>query len=386
MVIFVSEDDLWAVESSGGAARRVTSNPGSAVFPRLSPDGTRVAFSSRDEGPLEAYVIEVSGGRVRRLTWFGGTTTVVGWSQDGSAVLVSSDHQQPFPSLMSLWSVPLTGSPPTSFPYGPARSVAFEPAGNGVVIGRNTTDPARWKRYRGGSAGQLWVDRQGRGEFAKLIELDGSVAVPMWIGKRIYFISDHEGHGNIYSCTPTGRNLQRHTDHSDFYARYPSSDGRSVVYHAGADLWKLNLGDAQPMRLEVTLTSSRSNLNRKFEPAARRLESIDLHPKGEALAATARGGVYAMDLWEGAPRSLSEGSATRDRLATWLPDGERLVAVSDASGETPRRVSSRRYRRPSFTRCRRRETALARGCPGRSGPRCTSQSAPRGHDRQLEVR
>ena len=306
-VVFVSEDDVWAVPSTGGSARRITSNSGSAMLSRLSPDGSTVAFSSRDEGPLEAHVVDSAGGEVRRLTWFGGMTTVVGWTPDGSSVLVSSDHQQPFPSLMSLWSVPLDGGPPTALPFGPARSIAYAPSGRGVVIGRNTTDPARWKRYRGGTAGQLWVDRHGQGDFVKLIELDGSVAVPMWIGSRIFFISDHEGHGNIYSCTPTGRNLQRHTDHSDFYARYPSTDGVAIVYHAGADLWRLDVDATHPERLDVTLSSSRPNRSRKFEPATRHLESIDLHPLGQSLAATARGGVYTMDLWEGAPRGLSPG-------------------------------------------------------------------------------
>ena len=80
--------------------------------------------------------------------------------------------------------------------------MSFQRNGPGVVIGRNSFDPARWKRYRGGRTGSLWIDRTGDGEFEELVRLAGNLADPMWIGRRIYFLSDHEGVGNIYSVTP----------------------------------------------------------------------------------------------------------------------------------------------------------------------------------------
>ena len=60
-IIFVSEDDLWTVPSGGGIARRLTSGLGAASFPALSHDGKWVAFSGRDEGPLEAFVMPRRG-------------------------------------------------------------------------------------------------------------------------------------------------------------------------------------------------------------------------------------------------------------------------------------------------------------------------------------
>ena len=58
------------------------------------------------------------------------------------------------------------------------------------MIGRNTGDPARWKRYRGGTAGHLWIDRNGDGQFERFLsDLSGNIASPMWLernGPRIF--------------------------------------------------------------------------------------------------------------------------------------------------------------------------------------------------------
>ena len=167
-VVFVSEDDLWQVSSQGGRPRRLTAGPGTSTFPVLSPDGRRVAFTGRDDGPAEAYVLDLDGGSPRRLTWFGAFTATVGWSRDGTAVVVASDVGQPFRGYYHLHEVPLDGGPSRPLGMGPARAISFQPQGPGVVIGRNSGDPARWKRYRGGTAGTLWVDRRGDGEFAPL--------------------------------------------------------------------------------------------------------------------------------------------------------------------------------------------------------------------------
>lgn len=332
-IAFISEDDLWIVPASGGVARRLTSNRGSLSFPAFSPDGEWLAFTGRDDGPTEVYVMESDGGAPHRMSWLGGATQVSGWTRDSKSVIAATDWQQPFARWPHLVAIPLDGSPVCGFGWGPARNISFEPEGTGVVIGRNANDPARWKRYRGGTAGTLWIDRQGEGRFAQLIKLEGNIANPMWIGNRIYFLSDHEGHGNLYSCTPTGRSLTRHTHHEDYYARFPSSDGRRIVYHAGADLFIYDPNYEETEPVEVRIRSSRNQTTRKFVSASRNFESYDLHPEGHSLATVNRGGLFTMPLWEGAPRRYGTVSRTRYRLATYLSDGKSIVAVDDQDGE-----------------------------------------------------
>ncbi len=337
-VVFVSDDDLWAAatdpeEAGYGSARRLTANPGISAFPRFSPDGRTVAFTGRDDGPAEVYVMAADGGAPRRLTWFGATTQVIGWNRGGDAVLAASDWRQPFAGSLHTVEAPLDGRPPRPLPYGPARAIAFRPRSGGVVIGRNSGDPARWKRYRGGTAGTLWIDADGTGNFRELLRLDGNLASPMWIGARIYFLSDHEGHGNIYSCTPLGRRLKRHTHHDRFYVRFPSTDGTRIVYHAGADLYVFDPRSDESRKIETRIRSSRSQRVRRFVDPVGFMESFDLHPDGHSIAAIIRGGLFGMGLWEGAPVRYGPASAVRCRLGSWLPDGKRIVAVTDAGGD-----------------------------------------------------
>ena len=105
--------------------------------------------------------------------------------------------------MVVLHQVAPTGGEPVTLPYGPARAIAFGP-NNALVIGRNTAEPAFWKRYRGGTAGYLYIDATGDGEFRKLLDLNSNITAPCWVGDRIYFISDHEGIGNVYSCLADG--------------------------------------------------------------------------------------------------------------------------------------------------------------------------------------
>ena len=58
------------------------------------------------------------------------------------------------------------------------------------------------------------------------------MACPMWINNRIYFISDHDGILNIYSCLSSGRIETTHCNHKE-YARNATTDGHKIIYHSG---------------------------------------------------------------------------------------------------------------------------------------------------------
>jgi tricorn protease len=326
-IAFVCDDDIWRVDADGGVARRLTAGLGEPSTPALSPDGRWIAFVGRDEQHPEVYLMSSEGGPARRMTWLGPDVIVRGFSPEGRIVFVTT-YGQPFFRNYRAFTLPIEGGIPEPVPLGQVNHLAFGP-GDARVIGRNTADPARWKRYRGGTAGYLWIDATGTGEFRRMTELAGNITCPMWIGERIYYLSDPEGVGNLYSCRPDGADRRRHTDHDEFYARNAQTDGARIVYQCGADIWRYDPARNATMRVPIDVPSPRTQATRKFVDAADNLAEFHLHPSGHSLAIEARGKLFTFALWEGAVRQHGVPDGVRYRYGQWLADGETLVAISD---------------------------------------------------------
>lgn len=336
-IVFVAEDDLWLVTTEGGIARRLTSNLGEVSHPFFSPDGKYIAFVGREEGNPEVFVMPSDGGEATRLTFLGGNVLVVGW-QDEENIIFASNHEQPFHGLYFLYKINKNGGLPELLPYGPARSISI--GKNGIVIGRNTGDPARWKRYRGGTAGELWIKING-GKFRKLIELKGNLASPMWIKDRIYFISDHEGIGNIYSCLPDGSNLKKHTTHQDFYVRNATTDGKRITYHAGADIYVYCPEKNSDKKVNIEYKSPLIQRKRKFTDPTKYLEKFSLSRDAAFINIITRGKSFTMGLWDGPVAQHGKKHGVRYFNSVWLNDSKRLITVSDEGNKEHLEIHSR---------------------------------------------
>lgn len=330
-IVFVCEDDLWRVGADGGVATRLTAGQGTCSFPRLSPDGGTIAFISTDEGTPEVYAMPAEGGTAQRLTYLGASVAAVsGWSSDGEEIYFvanpTSWTEQP-----RAFSIARTGGTPRELHLGHARSYA-RGAGGVTVIGRNAVDPARWKRYRGGTAGEIWIDATGEGRFARLALPDGNPTWPMPIGDRVFFLADHEGIGNLYSCTFDGGDLRRHSHEGEYYVRFPSTDGSRIVYAAGGALARYDAAADRVTNLTVETFSPSPQTARRFEDASESLEDFSPHPDGTRLAFVSRGQAFTMPLFDGAALHYGDGSSARSRLAEWTHDGKRFVCVTDVNG------------------------------------------------------
>jgi tricorn protease len=339
LITFTAEDDVWAAELGGGRAWRVSADNMPVARPRIAPDGRHIAYVSFLDGDPEVWVAPVDGGPGRRLTYWGSPRTEVsGWTPDGE-VVVTSPHGQDATQRTWAHALPLDGGPGRRLPYGPVGDVAYGPGG-AVVLGsvRLMREAALWKRYRGGTAGKLWLDPDGTGEFHRILtDLDGNIECPVWAGGRIAFLSDHEGTGAVYSCAADGTDVRRHTPLGGFYARQAAGDGTRVVYTAAGRLHLLDDLNAPPRPLDIPLGGRATDLRPYPVRAAANLGHAHPDHTGRGSAVEVRGTIHWLTHRDGPARALAAEPGVRARLPhTFRTGGEgptQVLWVTDAEGD-----------------------------------------------------
>src|SRR6266571_1586669 len=95
-VAFTYLGDIWTADDSGANIQRITANPARDVYPRFSPDGKWIAFSSDRNGNLDVYIVPAQGGQPKQLTFHSADDNVLGWTPDSRAVLFSSNRGEDF--------------------------------------------------------------------------------------------------------------------------------------------------------------------------------------------------------------------------------------------------------------------------------------------------
>ncbi|HWR17266.1 MAG TPA: Tol-Pal system beta propeller repeat protein TolB [Terriglobales bacterium] len=83
--------EVWSMDYDGNSQHQLTKLGSIALSPRISPDNSRVAFTSFSRGvELRMYSLEL--GRLVSFPSYGGTNTSPAWSSDGSKIAFSSSR------------------------------------------------------------------------------------------------------------------------------------------------------------------------------------------------------------------------------------------------------------------------------------------------------
>ena len=338
-IVFSYAGDLFTAPLAGGEAKRLTSHIGYEMFARYSPDGKTIAFTGEYDGNREVYVIPAKGGEPVRLTYtstnsrddlgdrMGPNNIVMSWTPDGKYIVYRNRTGDGFPG--KLWKVSVNGGMPEELPLPEGGFCSYSPDGKKLAYNRVMREFRTWKYYRGGMADEVWV-YDGK-SVEKITDNPAQDIFPMWIGNEIYFASDRDMNMNIFVYNTATKATTKVTDFSDFDVKFPSTNGKIVVFEKGGFLYKLDPATKKAEQIHITLASDVVYSRPELKKVTGRGFSVS--PDGKRAAVVARGEVFDVPVGKGITRNITQTPGANERAATWSPDGKYIAYISDSTGE-----------------------------------------------------
>jgi tricorn protease len=331
-IAFSYAGDLWLVGREGGDAIRLTTGTGVETDPIFSPDGSMIAFTGEYDGNMDVYTVPTAGGIPKRLTYHPGNDQAVGWTPDARQVLFRSGRNSPFP-VPRLFTISIDGGFPAEVPLPMADSGSYSPDGSRLVYVPTTQWQQAWKRYRGGQTSPIWLANLSDSSVEKIPRENSNDTHPMWVGNRIYFLSDRNGPRTLFSYDLAAKKVTQLIRNDGLDIKSASAGPGAIVYEQFGSLHLYDLNSGKTQKLDVRIAGDMPGVRPRFEKAANRIAAVALSPTGARTVFEARGEILTLPAEKGNARNLTNTSGAAERDPAWSPDGKWIAYFSDESGE-----------------------------------------------------
>jgi tricorn protease len=330
-IAFTYAGKIWLIERNGGAAKRLN-DAGAENNPVFSPDGKQIAFARFNGGDFDIYVSPAMGGEAKRLTFQGEEDFPVAWTPDGQAIVFESTRDEEGVTRLHKVRADGSGALAESLPLPQAFQGSFSPDGKQIAYNPRTGF-GEWRYYRGGSTAPVWIADLQSGAVEKLPNQNYNDRFPMWLGDKIYTVSDRTGISNLFSIDRKTKQAKQLTTFDNQGIRTAAAASDAIVFVQNGRLHLFDLASGQSKQVDVSVAPDTAELRPKTVPAMRFVESYLPSPNGERLSIGARGEVLIFDAANGEAKNLTNTSGVAERYPTISPDNKSVAYFSDESGE-----------------------------------------------------
>ncbi len=325
--------DLWITNLSDMQTKRLTSTGAVENNPHFSPDGKTIAFSSNRSGSFAVYTVSTEGGTPTRLTWYPSSATVRGWTPDGKNILYTSMRETAPSGYGRLWTVSKNGGPSTLLTKQWGNDGSYSANGNKIVIDRISRWDVEWRNYRGGQNTPLVIlDLKDFSE--ELLPNNHETDIqPLWLGNKIYFLSDRDFVANIWAYDTKNKALEQITTFEGADVKWLDGKGNQLVFERKGQLHLFDITTKNITTLEITIKGDFPWADLQWEDVSKSVSAASLSSTGKRALFESRGEIFTVPAEHGNTRNITQSSGAADRAPVWSPNGDKIAWFSDKDGK-----------------------------------------------------
>lgn len=334
-VIFAYDGDLWKVPSSGGTAMRITAMDGQESYPRVSPDGKWIAFSSAQYGNTDIYVMPYNGGNIERLTYNSSADQMETWSWDSKTIYFRSGRY----NSRAAYSIDRAGGTPKRLfdhYFNWPHNLALHP--NGALYFNESWESSNQvarKRYRGAFNPDIKSYNLNSGEFKQYTTYLGK---DMWtsIDKngQVYFVSDESnGEYNLYQLDGTER-IRLTNFKTSIKTPQVNANGGKVVFEKDYQLFICDSRRKRSQKISISTFQNSTLAQTQDFSTKNNVSAFDISSDEKKMAFVSRGELFVSDISGKFIKQLSTNPKERVTEVKWLEDNQTLVYTQTVNGYT----------------------------------------------------
>src|SRR5215203_2963607 len=334
-IVFQYGGNLWLVPRGGGLATLLRTDVAVKREPRFSADGKTIAFLGAHDA---IYTVPTLGGPVRRLTHLPGTTDLCGWTPDGDLLFMTDAFSFVFDGdnqarVRQLYVVSVNGGLPRKLPLRFGANGAISRDGKWMAYTPYAEGLSEHRKHdRGGFALDIWLLDLRNGESRPMTKWAGTDTDPMWLGQRVYFLSDAgpEKRRNIWFYDTRNAKRVQVTHFQEFDVKWPAmgpgpAEAGEIALVNGAELYLLDLATEALTRVPIQIPESKLHVaEQHVVDVGGALANPHFAIATEDVVAEGRG-----DLWviarTGQPRNLTSTNGAAERDPSPSPDGKSIA-------------------------------------------------------------
>lgn len=335
-ITFVYGGDIWVADRDGNNPRRLTVNPGVEQNPIFSPDGSKIAFTGNYDGNTDVYTISVNGGEPTRVTFHPSADVVRGWLNNDEVYFTTTREFQ-YSLGSRLYSSKLDGKISSPLLMPEAYQGSPSPDGRYWAYIKNgdptERDRVAFKRYRGGGMPSIWIFDTKSHDITPIPGDNCNDVKPVWIGSKVYFLSDRDKIVNIFSYDTKSKAVEKLTHFTDYDVRTLQGDDQDLIFEQAGKIHTFNLRDGRTHTLSISLQADAMYKRPHFAEIEKNIRGMAISPTGQRAVFESRGEIFTVPREKGEARNISNSPGTHERFPGWSPDGKWISYLSDKNGK-----------------------------------------------------
>ena len=347
-IAFTYKGNIYVVDTDGGHARQITTNPAYDTDPMWSPDGGSIIFASYRNKSKDIYSVPVEGGAPTRLTSHPGNETPMTVLENGNIIFSANIQQDAqygdFPGGTQVYMVGKEGGRPEMVSALQISNMSVRADGTVLYEDyKGYEDPLR-KHHTSSVTRDIWMyqpsaDKTGgfrideNGTFKKVSTFNGEDRNPVFTadGDSYYYLCEQDGTLNIYSNGTTVNNPKQITFHKGNPVRYLSiSDNGTLCYSYDGELYTIKDG-GQPEKVAIQITTDQIEKDIEIQTLTSGATRMAISPEGKEVAITVRGDVFVTSIDYKTTQRITN-TPEQERGLTFSKDGRTLYYAAERNG------------------------------------------------------